>query len=119
MDLFEAHRRAYPLVVESDAGGSRPIAELFAIPGGVVFADVGWQQVGVHPFHVLLGEIRAGEDDWRVGDARIRIAFEGEQLFDELARWRRWRASAAGARYTPDLCLAEIRRSGILDPVDA
>lgn len=99
MDLFEAHGQGLPLVVDTIDGGERLLAELFLHPQGLVFADVGWHEAVSHPFHLLRGRL-VRKTHWRVGRHDIRIAFEGETLFENWRGWRAYLASPEGAEVT-------------------
>jgi hypothetical protein len=97
VDLFEAHRSGMPLAIDTgpDAGGERLIAEIFAHPRGILFADIGWPNATAHPFHVIEGDLVRG-GDWRIGRWPIRPVIEGEPLYEQWLGWRDWRASDAG-----------------------
>ncbi len=119
MDLFEAHAKGLPIVLETGEGGDRLAAEIFKTGRGIVFADVGWPGATWHPFHAIEGELGEGKYDWKVGAVEIRIAFQGEELFDSWKEWQAWRSSGAGAAFGRDRAWAEIQRSGILEPAAA
>jgi len=113
LDLFEAFDKGMPLVIDVGGGNERLIAELFELPGGIVFADIGWPVATWHPFHVVDGAI-SGDGPWQVGSNEIRVAFGGEQLFEDWQAWQRYRATDEGQRYTHELAWGEINLSGIL-----
>lgn len=113
MELFNAFEKGLPLVIDVGGGNERLIAELFKQPGGIAFADIGWPDATWHPFHVVDGEI-SGDGPWFVGGHEIRVAFEGEQLFEDWQNWQRYRATDEGQRYTHELARDEINRSGLL-----
>ncbi len=114
MDLFEAHRKGFPLVAETEEGGARLLAEIFQIPGGVAFADTGWPNATSHAFHVLRGQVKDDDSGWRIGSTLIRSAFYGERLQAEHVDWLVMK-EVLGPRATRDACWAEIERSGILE----
>jgi hypothetical protein len=119
LDLFDAHRKGLPLVIDTGMGGERLMAEVFALSefgqgAGIVFADTGWPDPGSHPFHIIPGEITEDDDDWRVGDRPVRIAFEGEQLYESWQLWKQLASDSDRAQ-----CLGAIKHSGIMATAEA
>ena len=111
MDLFEAHKEGWPLVIDTGDGGERLMAELFEHPQGIVFADIGWPDSPGHPFHTIEGDVvRVGE--WRVGQHEIRVAFEGEKLYKEWLRWQAWRETPQGRKADTASALENARADG-------
>ena len=114
MDLLDAHAKGLPLVIETGEGGDRLAAEIFRTAGGIAFADIGWPDATWNPYHLLDGDVRETDDGWRVGDTPVRIAFDGEQLFNDWADWNAWRGSDSGAKFDRERCLEELRLQGLV-----
>jgi hypothetical protein len=50
------------VTVETENGGERIAAHLFIMPGGFIFADMGWNEPlnSSHPLHYMEGEMISG-----------------------------------------------------------
>ena len=84
MNLFEAETKNLSLVIVHPIGGTRNIAALFEVNGGIVFADVGWNTPGGrHPVHFVEGKV-TGEGPWKItgskdGPSTIRLLRDDEE----------------------------------------
>jgi hypothetical protein len=66
------------------------IAELFIVPEGIVFFDVGWCcDPSWHPIHLIRGEI-SGDGPWHNGDCTIRVIDELDPPWLAVETWRRF-----------------------------
>lgn len=86
MQLKETIEKRLPLMVEHPVGGNRVIAELFEIPEGLVFFDVGWPQASLNPIHFLPGAF-TGEGPWVQDDIKIRVIDPEEPIYGEYQHW--------------------------------
>lgn len=95
MTLEQAIQAGHRLVIEIDQDMQRLAAEVFVVPGGVVFLDVGWPEPLAPPrAHTMAGTIQ-GDGPWRVGDWTIRALDDANpRERDEWARWQRNRRAA-------------------------
>ncbi len=98
MQLQNAVEKRLPLIIDTRHGGSRVIAELFIVPQGIVFFDVGWCcDASWHPIHFVKGDI-AGEGPWRVGDCTIREIYRSDPLWSSYEAWQQFMATEEGQR---------------------
>jgi len=74
----------------------------------MIFADLGWPTATSNPFHYVKGFAHETEDGWAIGNSKVRIAFEGEQLFADYNAWLQWRASEEGKPFDRQACWREI-----------
>lgn len=76
-------------VIDVSGGGTRPVAELFETEFGIVFLDIGWNDPypGRNPVHAIGGEIQKEGPAFRIGQALIRKANEGEPGQLDLLSW--------------------------------
>jgi len=88
MDLVEASRKGLAIGVRHPIGGERLAAQVFGAPGGIVFADLGWDRLtGRPPYHFIAGQVK-GEGPWIVGGIEVRVIDrEDDPLADERRRW--------------------------------
>lgn len=115
IDELIRHSEAGAWLVAEGHGGTRPIAELFEHPEGLIYADTGWPEIGQHPFHVLRGTVEGQDPRWTVGNWVIRLVDPNRDSpeRDALVRWSRWRAGPEGERYDRDLAYRIMRQSGL------
>jgi hypothetical protein len=94
--VLQASRAGLPLLIVHPVGGRRLMAEVFAMPDGIAFVDVGWSdpwQSG-HPFHVVAGElVQELPNLWRLGGqgpdgADVYVVDDWDET--TMADWRRW-----------------------------
>ena len=92
--LIRASEQDRPIAVRIE-DMERVAAEVFVVPGGVGFADIGWNSPypGAHPFHIVHGYLEtSGERFWTFIDQTGRtIQFweidEDDELLNEWLLW--------------------------------
>jgi hypothetical protein len=59
MDYQKSSEQGKQVTIETVHGGDRIAAHLFIVPGGFVFADMGWNEPlgSGHPFHIVECEL--------------------------------------------------------------
>lgn len=87
---FRAHRRGVPLFI-SEGIGKHVIAELFQLPGKIVYAEAFWPRDGV--FRVVPGTVERGADGWQIGPCTIRRIGAEPDLLYVWQQWRAWRVA--------------------------
>ncbi len=100
--------------IEMAQDNLRLIAEVFQGPGGLVFADIGWNDPlrSVHPFHFVPGQVTLDEAGYLIGAIRIVEIAEGHSLYPTWLDWLRWK-SFAGQSASRASCRLAIQSEGL------
>ena len=99
-------------------GGATRVADFVFMhkDGGACFVDVGWDDPGQHPFHIIDGPIVRTENQWKSCNGTIiRELTEGDR--DEWHNWQAWmdyKTSPEGCRATDELAIEACERDGAL-----
>lgn len=95
MKLSDVINKKWPLVVDQGPNNIRYAAEMFIVPDGIVFLDVGWDQFTTHGIHKVIGEI-TGDSPWQVGEATVRIIDDTEEAMGDFMDWEYYLTTAEG-----------------------
>jgi hypothetical protein len=98
MENFErSSQEGKKIIIETVNGGDRVAAHLFIVPGGFIFADMGWDDstYAGHPFHYIKCEItKAGYIDTKgrrldiyVEDKRTPDRGDRDQCFERVRQF--------------------------------
>ena len=115
MKIQEAIDHGVLLRVTVEPDNRRGVAELVIVPGGVVYADLGWHLEGTHPFHFLGGQ-RTEDPPWRfiLPPAVLEVLEPDDPAAFRILEWRRFRETPDGKPFGRDRFLQALRGGGFI-----
>jgi hypothetical protein len=92
----------------------RLAAACFPHPKGLIFADIGWPEATINPWHLLEGTL-TGEGPWTIGDSTIEEIDHGDPEASEWNAWMTYRRSPEGQWATPERARQMMQDEGLFD----
>lgn len=120
-EIIQAHKQGQVFFAEINYEFRRPCTELVAIPDGIGYADIGWNDsegASFHPFHAVQGQIYDMADGLSIvetfpdGQMRETVFKKAKPDSDEMREWQHWRqlTDELEKPYRPEVAEAEIMK---------